>query len=382
MDSSMPKLKLHKVIAVGVLGATILYVATGEFSSVGSAEPEPVQRASQEQTEAAPEKTVQVAVPPQLEHARTIRVSGQTEPDKKVVLASRAAGVIAELAVEKGQHVEKGDLILRLDTEGKEAAFASAEQTLAQRRAEAEAAERLAKSGNLASLQLEATRAALAAAESQLQLAKAELDRVKILAPFSGIVDRTHVEEGSAIMQGAEVATLLKLDPIVISGEISERELGNLQTGDLASVTLVNGRTVQGKLRYVSRSASPQTRTFRIEVEVPNPDNAIPAGMTAEIAVQAKALAAVALPRSVITLHPNGDLGVRSVEADGTVVFHPIEIIDDTPEALYVAGVPADARIIVAGQDFVVDGEKVVARDADESMIKNLARINGHRALQ
>jgi len=370
----MSKIKLHKIVALGVLVATGVWVASGQFSSVGSARPDPSQAQEEQKEVAVPLKNVQVAVPPRVSHARTIRVSGQTEAEKNSVLASRANGVIEELAVSKGDYVNKGDLILRLESEGKEAAVTSAEQTLKQRKAELEAAERLAKGGNLASLQRDAARTALASAQSALELAQAELNRVTLSAPFSGIVDRVHVEEGSSLMQGAEVATLLKLDPIIVVGEVSERELGNITKGDKATVTLVNGKNVEGTLKYVSRAASPRTRTFRIEVEVPNPDNALPAGMTAEIAVRAKTLETVALPRSVVTLHPDGELGVRSVDGDGTVSFHAIDIVDDTPEALFVAGIPEDARIIVAGQDFVVEGEKVNAQNADADTIKNLAR--------
>jgi len=371
----MSKFRLHKFVALGVLAATAVWVATGQFSSVGSARPDPNQAVQEQKDEAAvPRKNVQVAVPPRVSHARTIRVSGQTEAEKNSVLAARTGGIIEELAVSKGDFVNKGDLILRLESEGKEAAVTSAEQTLKQRQAELEASERLAKGGNLASLQLDAARTALATARSALELAQAELNRVTVKAPFSGVVDKIHVEEGSAVMQGAEIATLLALDPIKVVGEVSERELGNITTGDKATVTLVNGKTVAGTVKYVSRAASHQTRTFRIEVEVPNPDNALPAGMTAEIAVQAKTLETVALPRSVVTLHPDGELGVRSVESDGTVAFHPIDIVDDTPEALFVSGIPEDARVIVAGQDFVLEGEKVNAQNADASMIRSLAR--------
>jgi multidrug efflux system membrane fusion protein len=381
-ESIMSKFKLHKIVALGVLATTGIWVATGQFSSVGSARSDTAEQAAPKEEVATTRKIVQVAVLPQVEHARVIRVPGQTAADKESVLASRAAGIIEDLLVSKGDRVEKGDVILRLESEGKEAALASAEQSLKQRRAEANAAERLAKSGNTPALQLDAARTALASAQSALEMAKADLDRITVHAPFSGVIDKIHVEEGSAIMQGAEVATLLKLDPIVIIGEVSERELGNIQTGDKADVSLVNGEVLTGTLSYVSRAASPQTRTFRMEVSVANPDNLIPAGMTAEIAVRADALQAVALPRSVVTLHPDGNLGVRSVDDDGTVAFHPIQIVDDTAQALFVAGVPANSRIIVAGQDFVVDGEKVDAQQADANTLPDLAQNDGSGSLR
>jgi len=368
----MAKLKFHKIAAIVVLVATAGWIATGQFSSVGSAREE-AKPAGAEPDRPVVLKTVQVAVPPRVEHARTIHVSGRTEADKNVNLAARVAGIVEELPVEEGSRVKEGDLILRLENEGKEAAVTSAQQTLAHREAEFAAAERLSKSGNLASLQLDVARANLAAARSALEQAKAELDRVSVRAPFDAVVDKIQVEKGTAAMQGAEVATLLKLDPIVAAGEVSERNLGTIKAGDKAEVRLVNGETLSGTIRHVSRAASPQTRTYRFEVVAPNPDNGIPAGMTAEISIKTEMVETVALPRSVITLSNNGELGVRAVDEAAQVHFYPIDIVDDTPEALYLAGIPREMRIIVAGQDLVTDGEKVKAEEADAATIRELA---------
>ncbi|WP_163265377.1 efflux RND transporter periplasmic adaptor subunit [Chelativorans alearense] len=377
----MPKIKFHKVAAVVVLVATAAWIATGKFSSVGSAsqEAEAARTAEAETERPTVLKTVQVAVPPRLEHARTIRISGQTEADKQSVLAARAAGIVEELPFSEGAVVKEGDLVLRLETEGKRAAVESARQTLVQREAEAAAAERLAQSGNIATLRLDEARSALANARSALETAEADLDRVTVRAPFSGVIDQVHTEEGSSLMQGAEAVTLLKLDPILAVGEVSERNLGNIQTGDEAEVRLVNGETLRGTIRHMRRAASPQTRTYRIEVAIDNPDGRIPAGMTAEINILAQRVETVALPRSVVTLNANGELGVRAVDPAGKVDFYPIDIVDDTPQALYLAGIPSDARIIVAGQDLVTDGETVNAEEVDESTLRSLA---GNPAMQ
>lgn len=369
----MAKFRFHKIAAVVVLVATAAWIATGEFSSVGSARQEAEPAAVETETTPAALKSVQVAVPPRVEHARTIHISGQTQADKHAILAARTAGIVEELLVTEGTLVEAGDLILRLESEGKEAAVTSARQTLAQREAEAKAAERLASSGNIASLRLDEARAALASARSALELAEADLNRTRVEAPFPGVINTVEVEEGGALLQGAEVATLLKLDPIVAVGEISEHDLGAIHTGDEADVQLVSGETLTGKIRHISRAASPQTRTYRIEVSAPNPDLRFPAGMTAEISVLARQVEAVALPRSVVTLNSEGDLGVRVVDSSGVVRFHPVEIIDDSAEALYLAGVPAGARVIVAGQGFVIEGEKVIAEAVASGRIGDLA---------
>lgn len=368
----MSKIRFHKLAALAVTIGFAAWIATGKFSSVGSAQAEAEATAAAAEAPKPVARTVAVATPPRIMHARAIRVSGQTEADQRATLAVRAAGIIDRLPVKQGDRVKAGDLILMLAAEEKTAAVEMARAVLAQRQAEWDAAERLAKTGSTPKLQLEIARSALATAKSQLEAASAELARNEVRAPFDGLIDRVDVELGSMIMQGASVATILKLDPIIGVGEVSERDLRQLRKGEEAEVHLVNGEKVKGTLRYISQDASAATRTFRVEVAIPNPERAIPAGMTAEIILRSQPVEAVVLPRSVVTLGVSGDLGIRAVGPDNKVAFYPIDLVDDTSRGLVLGGIPGDARIIVAGQDLVTDGDLVNAQEADPEIIKRL----------
>jgi multidrug efflux system membrane fusion protein len=372
----MAKFRFHKLAALAVLVGFAAWMGTGKFSSVGSAATEgeaaPAEQAKPEQPAAVP-RTVAVIVPPRVQHARAIRISGRTEAEKRAVLATRVMGVIERLMVKEGDRVERGDLILALNAEDKEAAIQMAESMVTQRQGEADAAERLVKTGNAPKLQADQARAALAAAKAQLETAKAELARNEIYAPFNGVIDRVHVERGSGILAGTEVATLINLDPLLAIGEVSERDLQYLKLGSEADIQLVDGTMVKGTLRYISRDATTTTRTFRIEVAIPNENKVLPAGMTAEIIVRATPTDAVILPRSVVTLSAKGDLGIRAVGPDNKVAFYPIDLVDDTPTGLVLGGIPADAQVIVAGQDLVKEGDEVKPVPADAEMVKKLA---------
>lgn len=369
----MAKLKFHKVAAVAVLIATAAWVLTGEFSSVGSAASEDGAKPSEAPVKAAaPMRTVAVVTPPRADHARAIRISGFTDADKRAVLATRAPGIVEELPVKLGQRVKAGDLIVKLEAEGKEATVETARQLLAQREAEATAARRLNQQGSAPKLQLDTVLSALAAARSQLEAAVADLERNTVKAPFDGVIDKVDVELGSSAQAGAPVATLLNLDPILARGEISERDLGYVKAGDAASVRLVDGTEVEGTIRHVSRDATSATRTFRVEVAIPNPSGAVPAGMTAEITLRAAPVQAIILPRSVVTLSGEGDLGIRAVDPDNKVVFYPIDLVDDTAGGLILAGIPDDARIIVAGQELISEGDTVTPVEADAATINKL----------
>lgn len=368
----MSKIRFHKLAALVVLVGFAAWMGTGEFSSVGSAQPDPEAKPAQAEQPKAPLRTVMVVVPPRFDHARAIRVSGKTEADKRATLASRVNGVILQLPVKQGDRVKQGDLVMMLDAEEKTAALDTAKAVLAQRKAEWEAAQKLVVAGTRTKLQADSAWSAYATALSLIQAAEAELSRNQVKAPFDGLVDKVSVEIGSSVLQGAEIATILNLDPILGKGEISERDLRYIKIGDEAEVKLVNGEVVMGKLRYISRDATSQTRTFPVEIAIPNADGAIPAGMTAEITVRAKPVDAVMLPRSVVTLNENGDLGIRAVDASSKVVFYPIDLVDDTQNGLVLGGIPADAKIIIRGQDLVKDGDEVKAQLADEAMVKKL----------
>ena len=87
------------------------------------------------------------------------------------------------------------------------------------------------------------------------------------------------------------------------------------------------------------------------------------------------------LPRSVVTLSSDGDLGIRAVDKDNKVVFFPIDLVDDTPNGLVLAGIPADARVIVAGQDLVSEGDEVKPVEADAATIQKLIGQDDRRNL-
>ncbi|MEZ5872240.1 MAG: efflux RND transporter periplasmic adaptor subunit [Nitratireductor sp.] len=372
----MAMMKFHRFAAVAVLVVSAAWVLTGEFSSVGSAASEEAQQPAAEKPAAsttAALRTVAFVRPPVLAHSRAIRVSGHTSADKKVDLSTRAGGVILSLPFNEGDRVAEGDVILKIDPEERPAMLANAKTMLLQRQKELEAAERLVKQGNMATLRGDNARSALAAAEWQVELAEAELGKLDVKAPFSGTLDKLMVEEGASVQPGTPVAGILKLDPVIASGEVSETDLHFIKIGSKAEVRLVDGSLVEGTVRYISRQSSPQTRTYPVEVEIANPDLRIPAGMTAEIKLLADPVLAVALPRSVVTLSLEGDLGIRILKDDDTVAFVPIDLVDDLPQGLLLGGVPEEARIIVAGQDLVAEGEKVKAVEADMETIKKLA---------
>jgi multidrug efflux system membrane fusion protein len=292
--------------------------------------------------------TVAVITPVYRAHSQAITISGATAPDKATALAARTSGIIEALPVQKGARIARGALVVRIEGPEFAANVTTAEALLAQRRHELSVAEKLNKSGNTSDTALTAARSSMAAAEAQLSQARAAADRLTLVAPFNGVVGDVPVELGEWVQTGTPVARLLA-------------DIGLIHVGSKAEVRLIDGRRLQGQVRFVAAEASSKTRTFPVEVALPNPDGKIPAGMTAELTLFAPAVQAVQVRRSVITLSGDGTLGVRAVGSDDVVKFIPVKLIDDTPDGLIITGVPQGLRVIVSGQDMVKDGARVNA---------------------
>ncbi len=370
--------KAHRIAALIVLVGAGAWIATGEFARVGShgaAQADTAASAAEAPTgaepvavEAAPLiRTVAGVVPVFAEHARKIRMSGSTAPDKHAVLAARAEGIVNQLSLTKGDAVAADTVVMTLEGPETVARARISEIALAQREREFAVAQRLFDGGNAPEIELTSARSARDAAEAELTLARAAVDRLDLKSPFDGLVDSVDVELGEWVQTGTPIATILSLDPILVKAEVSERDIGHITPGAKALIRLVNGTELQGTVRFVAREASAETRTFPVEIALPNPEAVIPAGMTADVELFAATVQAVTVPKSVITLSEDGRIGLRVAGADNIARFVEIEIVDDIAEGLVVTGVPTDVRIIVAGQDLVRDGDRVIIAEASQA---------------
>lgn len=200
--------------------------------------------------------------------------------------------------------------------------------------------------------------AGVRAAEAGVTRAEEAITQLTIHAPFSGLLETDTAELGSLMQPGAVCATIIQLDPIKLVGFVPEAQVDRIRVGATAGAQLASGQQVQGEVTFLSRSADERTRTFRVEITVPNSDLSIRDGQTADILVQTEGTPAHLLPASSLTLNDEGLLGVRIVE-DGIVQFVEVQLIRDTLRGVLVAGLPENADVIVLGQEFVTAGVEV-----------------------
>jgi membrane fusion protein, multidrug efflux system len=359
-------MKGSRITAVGLVAAAALWIASGHFLPHESAE----SRAAIRTGDADVEKLFRVAVAEThiVPHSRKLLLSGRTEADKRVTVMARTGGILTELRVRRGSVVETGDILAVLSDDAREAQVEQARSRFVQRKTELEAKSKLIASGAIPRLEGVNLDAQLKAAEAALAVAEAELNRGVVRAPWSGVVSDVAVEVGRAALSfmGADLLTIVAPDPMLAVVEVAERKLGGIKQGETAKVRLVSGDTASGRIRFVSKTASQTTRTYRVEIEMPNADGHIPDGITAEVSIPLAPVEAARVPRSALTFSSAGDIGVRTVDADGIVQFMPVMIFEDEQTFMWVSGLADGTRVIVQGQDFVREGQKVEAVAAAE----------------
>lgn len=347
---------------------------------------------------------------------------GQTEAARQVNVEAETSGQIISEPLRKGSQVAAGQVLCRIDPGTRPIRLAEAKARLAEARAripetearipEAEArvvqakaqleearindnaARKLSEGGFASDTRVAATEAAVRAAEAgvvaaeaalksaqsgmagveaaiqsaEAGVAAAELDlsRLTVTAPFEGLLETDTAEVGSLLQangpSGAHCATVIQLDPIKLVGFVPETEVARVNLGAMAGARLATGDEVVGKVTFLSRSADAATRTFRVEIEVPNTDLAIRDGQTAEILIAADGVKAHLVPQSVLTLNDSGNLGVRLVDGENRAMFAPVRMLRDTAEGIWIDGLPDKADIIVIGQEFVTDGVALAPR--------------------
>ncbi|WP_444883755.1 efflux RND transporter periplasmic adaptor subunit [Microbulbifer sp. PSTR4-B] len=292
-------------------------------------------------------------------YATRVLVNGHTEANRSVRLRAELDGVIARLPVPEGSQVQQGEVICEIEAEDRLEKLALAEAALNKARLDYAGAERLKKKGLQSDTAMAQQNVALAQAQADFTSAKVMVDNLKIRAPFAGVVNKRAVELGDFIRRGEECATLLDLDPILVVGEVSENQVGNLVPAGPASAELQRGIPVQGKLRYISQQAQEITRAYRVEVAVNNPGNLLRGGLSGRLALPTGEILAHHINSSLLTLDDSGTLGVRVLNENNQVDFINVTLVGDGDGGVWVSGLPDPVTLITVGQEYVSQGDIV-----------------------
>ena len=291
--------------------------------------------------------------------SRKLHLMGVTQPKRFVQLRAQTAGAVVVVHSDKGEMLKAGDLVIRIDIRDRKARQRQAKALVAQRLAEYRAASELSKKKLSSKTTVAKAQALLEAAKALLQGIELDMRHTRVTAPFAGIIERRFVEIGDYLDVGDPVADLLDLSEVVISGQASERDIGQLRTGMPAQLTLSGGQRLTGTVTFIAHASDSATRTFRVEVTASNKDVAVASGMTAKISLNMGTTPGHLLTPAVLTLDDEGRVGVKIIDSSSRVRFLPVDLILDTPDGMWLGGLPDTIELITVGHEFVSAGQQV-----------------------
>ena len=293
---------------------------------------------------------------PQLQH---VVLRGKTESKRTVQVRAETSGRIVKRPVERGTVVDEGDLLCQISMEDRYVGLLEAREALNQARIEYKGSLSLKEKGFQSDTAIAKTKARLAAAEAQLKRRELDIERTFVRAPFAGVVEDVHQEIGDFVASGAECVTVVDLDPMLLIGRVAEKDVHLLELKQPVTGVLNDGREVRGPVTFIGQQSDPATRTYAVEVQVPNDTYTLRSGVTTEIRIPVAEIMSQKISPALFALDDAGNIGVRTINEDNRVEFHIVQIVREDLDGVWVSGLPEMTTLITVGQELVVPGETV-----------------------
>lgn len=293
------------------------------------------------------------------EQITSLDVSGQTEANRVVTVRAEVAGRIEKMAVQKGDSVVVGDVLCQLAIDTRESDVVETRAALKSAELEYQGLLDLKRQGLQSNINVSRAEAALALSRANMNRAELALLKTRIVAPFAGVVEQQSVEQGDYLNVGQSCVTIMEIDPILVRGQVAERNVNKISLGAEASVKLITGEMMTGKITYIARSPESTTRTFPVEVTVPSPGPSIRTGISARMQVPLGSHMAHLVTPAAMVLNDAGQMGVRIVDDKGFVQFRTITVVSESTSGVWVNGLPHQVDLITVGQEDVFEGQQV-----------------------
>ncbi len=347
---------------------------------------------------------------------RSVRASGVTRPKAFITLSAEIGGTARKVPAVEGRQVEAGDVLVVIDTStlparieaakaeiaaattALDSATAQSRGTYDEQRAAAEAnlevarqrleiAQKLATQNFSAPVELAQlkanfenarmtlaqidlaknlrsevdiaqNRARLATAKSNLAVLRDQLAKSTIKAPVAGWLETMHLEQGEQIAAGAPAATILDMNELKIVVAVPQTNISEVGLGDPVNVNVAGAGMRKGAVTKIASISSTTTRTFDVEVTVPNPGRELRAGMTVEANIDVGFQPAFGMSPAHLSVAGDGSLTAK-IDDGGTVRVVPVELVRSGVEQVFVSGLSDGATLLTFGQAFVTAGDPV-----------------------
>jgi len=310
-----------------------------------------------------------------------IRVSGSVEAINDAVISSEASGQVLYIA-NRGQRVNRGDTIARLDDrslranlDAARAGFEFAQETF-------ERLEPLYADSIVSTQDFRAARTERDGARAQLDQAEKALEDAEIRTPFNGRIEERMIRTGELINPGMPVVRITNTDRIRVRAGVPERYSAEIREGNdvIVSLRSYGGSDYESRVSFAGNVIDQDRRTFPVEVEMSNPDDAIKPEMVVNLRIKRRAIeGAIVVPRTAIVRDEGSVNLFVAREENGHKISELVEVRTGTatgPVVEILEGLQEGDEVVVAGMSNLSVGDRlnIISNETSVSRAERLQR--------
>lgn len=293
-----------------------------------------------------------------------LEIQGVAQANKNIEISPELGGTVTSILVKEGQKVVSGQLLIQLDDAAIKNSINELNTQLSLAKTTFERQERLWKQKIGSEMQYLQAKAQKESLENNLSSLRTQAGKMRITAPFSGIVDEIFPRLGELTSPQMPSVRLLNLDNVYVEAEVTETYLPFIKEGTETVVSFASiNKEINAKISQVSNYINPANRSFKIRINIVNKDQSIKPNLLADIKIVDFETKGIIIPAVLVQQDQNGNNYVFTIATENMeqkVTKNIVTIDNEYNHEVYVsAGLKETDTLVNAGARFVKDGDKV-----------------------
>lgn len=248
-----------------------------------------------------------------------IEVQGTVKADQTIELHAEMGGTVTALLVKEGDAVSKGQILATLDSEVIDNSVLQLETQLALAATTFERQARLWEQNIGSEIQYLQAKAQKEGLENSMKSLKAQARKMKIIAPFSGIIDQVFAKTGELTSSQMPFLRLVNLSTVYVESEVTETYLKAIKKGTEVLLNFRSiGTSVKASISQVGNFINPNNRSFKTRIDLENPNNELKANLLADIKINDFKATGIVIPSRLVQKDSNDKAFVYTIEPNGS----------------------------------------------------------------
>ncbi|MEE9349815.1 MAG: efflux RND transporter periplasmic adaptor subunit [Flavobacteriaceae bacterium] len=293
-----------------------------------------------------------------------IEIQGMVKADKNIEIRPELGGTVKAIYIKEGQRVSKGQTLVQLDDATVRNSITQLNTQLTLAKTTFERQERLWKQKIGSEMQFLQAKAQKDNLQNNLASLKTQARKMKIIAPFSGVVDEIFPKNGELTSPQMPVVRLLNLANVYVEAEVTETYLPTVKAGTETHISFPSiHKEVDAKIAQIGNYINPENRSFKARINLSNKDRLIKPNLLADLKILDFKANGIIIPATLVQQDQNGANYVFVIDTtneENKVVKKMVTIGNEYNQEVFInKGLSKNDTLINAGARLVKAGEIV-----------------------